>query len=475
MPASIWRTELWHGRETITLRNSSTIPLTTVALTWTISDTKLAGCLRRRARSSLLARMKRGPIENPPSPTFCPTPSLREKGSFWTFLSMKRLRTAKDEAEFLTSTWYPRLWWDGLPLHDSFSVKLDVSAGYALAASGRLDIKTGRFEASGARTFGVYLGKGMKTSSREVDGVEIAAVFTEKGAKAAAICLETAADAVRYFKNWLGFYPFPFLTIIPGGPGRWGGYPVATGIVAIHGLETYDDGESPQHWQHITSHEIGHEYWGEWVMDPDHPAWLWIAMGIYADTEYMMARKFDPERRASWMGNYIRAIPMHYDLTLDILPAQEEKILYDYNNTVVHSKGPAVINALAVALGQETFERIYKKCLRIFGGKVSAGGISRNSAKRKADKIWPGSSIQWVRSNAYVCYQIESTDSRPEGDGFRTEIRIKRLGTMTMPVPVKAVFEDGSEQSALTDRTRDVDTPRISKPGQAQGGGPQSR
>jgi hypothetical protein len=66
------------------------------------------------------------------------------------------------------------------------------------------------------------------------------------------------------------------------------------------------------------SHEIGHEYWSEWVLDPDDPASLWIAMGIFADTEYMTARGFDPNRRTDWMGNYINAIPMSDDTTLDM-------------------------------------------------------------------------------------------------------------------------------------------------------------
>jgi tetratricopeptide (TPR) repeat protein len=444
------------GSETITFENSSTMPLTTVALAWTISETS---SLDVSVGGKKIAPRPDGAGAKRKSPVYYVLPNpIAPRGRLVLDVSFnEKIETAKGKLEFLTSTWYPRLWWDGLPLHDSFSVKLDVTAGYALAASGRFDKKTGRFEAEGARSFGVYLGKGMKTSSREVDGVEITAVFTEKGAKAAAICLETAVDAVRYFKNWLGFYPFPFLTIIPGGPGRWGGYPFATGIVAIHGLETYVDGESPQHWQHITSHEIGHEYWGEWIMDSDNPAWLWIAMGIYADTEYMIARKFDPERRASWMGNYIQAIPMYYDMTLDITPAQEEKILYDYNNTVVHSKGPAVINALAVALGQETFEHIYKKCLRIFGGKSLGWRDFQKFCEVESGQNLAWFFDQWVRSNVYACYKIESTESRPDGDGFRTEIRVKRLGTMKIPVPVKAVFEDGSEQSALTDRTADID------------------
>jgi hypothetical protein len=34
--------------------------------------------------------------------------------------------------------WYPRLWWNGLPNHDVFKVKLDIPTGYALAINGRL-------------------------------------------------------------------------------------------------------------------------------------------------------------------------------------------------------------------------------------------------------------------------------------------------------------------------------------------------
>gem|GEM_PF-2428793 len=104
-------------------------------------------------------------------------------------------------------------------------------------------------------------------------------------------------DVVRFCKEWLNFYPYPFLYIIPGGSGRWGGYPFATGIVAIHGQETFKEGEPLVWWRHITSHEIRHEYWGEWVLDPDNPDWLRIGMGIFIDTEYMLARHFDPEMR----------------------------------------------------------------------------------------------------------------------------------------------------------------------------------
>jgi len=283
------------------------------------------------------------------------------------------------------------------------------------------------------------------------------AYFTEKGAKAAAVCLETAADAVHFYKEWLGFYPFPFLNIIPGGDGRWGGYPVATGIVAIHGLETYVDGEPPLHWQHITSHEIGHEYWGEWVLDADTPSWVWICLGIFADTEYMTVRGFEPERAARWTRNYVNALPLYYDMALDAPPDREDAVKYDFNNTVVHSKGPAFVYALDSVLGRDVFLRTYKRVLRDYAGKRFGWRDLKVVAEAESGRSLGWFFDAWVRSNQYLCYGLEREESRPDGSGgFTTDVRVVRRGTMSMPVPVQAVFGDGTIQSAQADRTQAV-------------------
>lgn len=446
------------GRETVSLKNPGMDPLGVVALDWNVGPISTLEVAVKGKRifppEGSIPPIQQGPVLVRLPEPLAPGAAVDLDVSF----SMKT-GSSRGETEFSTSRWYPRLWWDGLDHHDAYSVRLEVPDGWTVAASGRLDPKSGRFEAPAAKTFGLYLAKGLKTASREVDGVLITSYFTDKGAKAAAVCLDTAADAVRFYKQWLGFYPFAFLHIVPGGPGRWGGYPVATGIVAIHGLETYVEGESPRHWQHITSHEIGHEYWGEWVCDPDRPAWIWIGMGIFADTEFMTVRGFDPERRAEWMGNYINGIPMYFDTTLDAPPGREDAVHYDFNNTVIHSKGPAAINALDSVLGRDVFMKVYKRCLRDFGGRRLGWRDLRTVAEAESGQNLAWFFDAWVRSNEYLCYGVESKASRADGSGgFVSEVRVKRLGTMSMPVPVQAVFEDGSNEIAKTDRTRVITT-----------------
>lgn len=443
------------GTQTVTLKNDSHKPLSILAVSWKIND---ASSIKLKTREQLLTPIS---IENnlpSSSPLFYRLPKpLNPRKKITLEITFKEFfEPAANKHEFGTTQWFPRIWWDGLPTHDSFSVKLDIPEGYALAASGRLDESTGRFEIRSARTFGIYLGEDQKTETREVDSIQITTLFTEKGAPCAAVLMDKAVDAVKFYKNWLGFYPFDVLYVIPGGSGPWGGYPFATGIVVIHGEETFKEGGSILHWQRIMAHEIGHQYWGEWVLDPDNPEWLWIGMGIFADTEYILARNIDPQRRVSWMSNYINGVSMYYDTTVDIPPAQLSKIKYDHSNTVVHPKGFSIISALDSVLGRETFKRIYKKALREYGGKRLGWRELQRFFEKESGQNLSWFFEQWVRSNKYLCYRIESQKSQPEGDGFLSTVKVKKLGTMAMPVPVKAVFEDGTEQLKQTDRSQEV-------------------
>ncbi len=445
------------GTETVTLKNNAGRLIDVLAFDWLISGSYSINILASGNTLTLLNKMEESSAESPLfyrlSEPLGPGEKIKFEINF-----KKTFEVEEDSIEFGTTYWYPRIWWDDLPVHDSFSVKLDIPEGWVLAISGRLNNRTGRYDIDGAKTFGIHLAENHKTETREVDGILVTTLFTEKGAKAASICMETAVDAIKYYKDWLGFYPFEFLYIIPGGPGRWGGYPFATGIVVIHGEETFKEGEPLTHWQRITAHEIGHEYWGEWVLDPDNPAWVWIGMGIFADTEYILARNIDPKRRQSWMSNYLDGIAMYSDTTVDIPPAQLSKIQYDRNNTVTHSKGFSIVSALDSVLGREAFERIYKKCLKTYGGKRLGWRDLQRFYEKESGQSLDWFFDQWVRSNKYLCYKIESQESAKDGDTFRSEVKVKRLGSMMMPIPVKAIFEDGTEQVKQTDRSLEVDT-----------------
>ena len=353
--------------------------------------------------------------------------------------------------------WYPKLWWDDIPTRDSFAVKLDIPDGYVAATSGNLDTASGLYKNPGVTTnFGLWLSPNVQVEEQDADGVKVRSLFTEEGKECALLCLETAVDVIRFYKDVHGVFPFDSLTIIPGGSRPMGGYPFASALVVIHGQQAFE--KRPElHWKWITAHEIGHQYWGEYIMSEEErsdytESWLMIGMGIFADRMYVEARKLGDDKHQSFFGRFLGGLKEHFDITADAPESLKARQKYDRNNVLIHGKGYSIISALRSVLGDDIFKIVYLRCIEEYGGKRMSYGDLRDVAEEETGENLKWFFDQWVRSPKYLCYQITSTESHPEGEGFLTTITVESQGeSIIMPVEVKAVFKDGSTQTACTE------------------------
>ncbi len=442
------------GRETIRFVNPGPRPMTRIALDWAVSPARTIQVTVDGRRLEPLDPEGKARLVSPlvfelPAPI----PAKGELTLSVEFSAADLLRG--DGREYKLTRWFPRLWWNGLAVHDAFEVRIAAPPGYALAAGGRFDPRQGAFVVESAPAFGVYLGRGMAVEEADADGVLVRALFTPAGADCARLCLATATDAVRFYKKMHGFYPFPSLTVVPGGSEPWGGYPLAAGIVVIHGQEKMAS-RNADFWQWITAHEVGHQYWGEHVLDADEPAWLWIGLGIFADREYSRSRGLSAERHPGFFAQFLAGLEKRFDTTLDIPPAEEARIDWDRNNIVVHGKGFSVVSALDGVLGREAFLRAYARAQREYGGRRMGWRDFLRLAEEESGLDLGWFSQAWVRSSTYPCYKVTAQDSVPRGSGFAVEVRIASLGTMRMPVPVRIELQDGSSRTAVTDRLSDL-------------------
>jgi len=239
-----------------------------------------------------------------------------------------------------------------------------------------------------------------------------------------------------------------------------GGYPAATNIIVIHGMGRMD--EKPElHWRWITAHEIGHQYWGRHVMEKDDPAWLWIGLGIYADRQYCRARNLGSDKHEQLMERYIKGVREGLDTTVSRSQEERSNIKFDFNNVVTHGKGFGIISALDCLLGQPTFERIYRRCLHEFAGRPMGLHEFRTLCERETGQDLGWFFGQWVNSNKVLSYEIASQRCEKKDDAYVTEVEVRCLGTLRMPVPVTARFENGTSQRATTERLRDTNVLRF--------------
>jgi beta-lactamase regulating signal transducer with metallopeptidase domain/tetratricopeptide (TPR) repeat protein len=364
----------------------------------------------------------------------------------------------KDVDKIAVGRWYPHLW-RGFETHDDYKVKLSVPEEYVVVTSGFLNKKTGYYHAEDVRSFGLFLGKGFDSIDANAKNVNIRCIFTPNSRKCAELLLKTAVDVINFYRQRFGFYPSKCLTIIPGMSTPAGGYPVATNIVAVHGMEKLDS-MPKYHWQWITAHEIGHQYCGEHILSKD-PAdsfdWLMIGLGIYADREYTQARNLSLAKHQGLMNRYSKGVRAGLDTTINITHEQQSKIQWDFNNVVVHGKSYSVISALDCVLGKETFSRIYQRCLKEFAGRRLGISDFQIVCEDESDQDLGWFFDQWVNSNKFLSYEISSKKCEKLRRGYKSEIEVKCLGNLKMPVPVAAYFEDGSSQIKSTNRLSNTD------------------
>jgi len=352
--------------------------------------------------------------------------------------------------------WNPRLWW-GFPTADDYAVKLDAPSEYVVGSSGRLNAQTGYYECQGAKTFGLFLARDYRVAEAMAGDVQVRCLYAADMETCARLLLDTAVDVIGFYRSRFSFYPYKSLTIIPGVDQPMGGYPVAAGLVAIHGQQRMS--EQPWlHWQWITAHEIGHQYFGEYVLEPNSPGWLWIGLGIYADREYVRARGLGLDKHRSLVARYVEGVGKNLDTTLHRTAEQISKVGFDYNNVAMHGKGFSVISALACVLGPETFGSIYQRCLRDYGGRRLGVDEFQAICEAESQQDLGWFFDQWVRSNRYLQYQVASQSCVKDNDKYVTRVRVECRGTLQMPIPVMASFEDGTSQVQFSDRLLKTDT-----------------
>jgi hypothetical protein len=355
----------------------------------------------------------------------------------------------------ITSFAVPRVWW-GFGTLDDYEVHVAAPDGYVLATTGRYDSVKRVYVANGARAFGMFMGKGYESAEADAGGVQVRAVFTSQGRPCAELLLKTAVDVIGFYRTRFGFYPHKSLSIVPGMDYPAGGYPPATALVVVHGQHRM--AERPEaFWRWITAHEIGHMYWGDYVLaqGADSLNWLMIGMGIHADQEYRRARGI--VGAGALESNYANGVQQGRDTTMDVTREQESAIKWDFNNTVEHGKSIAMLNALESVVGRETFDAVYRRVLHDYAGKRLGWREFQRIAEIQSGQDLDWFFESWIRSSGSVFYRVADQDCAPASSGFNCSVRIERTGATRMPVTVDAQFEDGTEQRARTERLADID------------------
>ena len=266
--------------------------------------------------------------------------------------------------------------------------------------------------------------------------------------------IEYVNDAVYYYSEWNGDYPYNQATAVDGALSAGGGmeYPNIT-VIGKSG--------SAYSLENVIAHEVGHN-WFYGILGSNERDHAWMDEGInsFYENRYMN-KKFPPEKSKTTatisglgtLGNFFNlgsitnstlletAYQMNarrkLDQPIELSSADFTEINY---GGIVYEKTALVFEYLNVYLGEETFDRCMKKYFETWKFKHPQPEDLKKIFIRET-----GKDLEWffddlLQTTKQIDYKIISSKKCQEAcDGVSYAITLKNTGEILSPVSVSSV------------------------------------
>lgn len=249
------------------------------------------------------------------------------------------------------------------------SDQIVVASGSALARSEHGDsTATTAFVTGPMRDFAVVMSADFVTSTARVDGTLVTSYYLSQDAEGGKWALDYAADALEFFSEYFGPYPYAEFDVVET-PTTAGGieYP---GLVVI-AQRLYD--QSGGFSEFATAHEVAHQWWYGLVgSDQVDEPWLDEALAQYSTLLYCETVRgpnvADEVRKRVFEQPYERLVEEGRDAPVG-QPVQAFS-REDYG-LVVYGKGPLFFQALRDEVGDEVFFAILRAYLGAYRYQIA--------------------------------------------------------------------------------------------------------
>lgn len=232
----------------------------------------------------------------------------------------------------------------------------------------------------------------------------------------------------------------------------------------------------------VVAHEVAHQWWGIGVgVDYNAENWLSESFAQYISIRYFEEKYGDSEPNLFPLGKgllegllqdaigfqnlrqhqvelpYMLAVRDGFD---EALVRTLSRLRYgnpEHQIDRLYRKGYLVLRALEGLVGRPTLEAILKETYKRFNYKQVSSQEFADLAEKIAQRPLQNFFQQWLYSDSFVDYSIDSTHSEKTADGYITRISVRRRGEIVHPVTVAAITQDGErlEQSWTAERPED--------------------
>ncbi len=242
------------------------------------------------------------------------------------------------------------------------------------------------------------------------------------------------AEAMRFFNEHIGQYPYKQYSVIQGGDG---GMEYAMGTL-ITGERKFGSLVG------VMAHEMAHS-WFQHVLATNEAKYEWMDEGFTSFISRLCMNEIMTPKKENPFENTYKG---YYNLALSgkeqpqTTHADRYVLNFAYGISA-YSKGAIFLSQLGYIIGQDNLMETIKKYYTDFKFKHPVP----NDIKRTAEKI-SGMELDWyltdwTQTTNTIDYGINEVSS----EGEKTVISLERIGLMPMPLDILVVYADGSQET----------------------------
>ena len=242
------------------------------------------------------------------------------------------------------------------------------------------------------------------------------------------------ASLMQFYNNTIGPYPYEQYSVVHGGDG---GMEYAM-LTLINGGRSYEGLVG------VTAHELAHS-WFQHVLATNEMKHEWMDEGFtsfisaYAEAAVLEKQDDFPIER-SYMGYF--ALARSGNEQPQMTNANRYSYNYAYERTA-YSKGAVFLAQLGYVIGQENLSKTLREYYREFKFKHPRPNDFRRVAERVSGIQLKWYLTDWTQTTNTIDYGIQSV---VETDEDQTEITLRRLQEMPMPVDLLVNLKNGQQK-----------------------------
>lgn len=241
-------------------------------------------------------------------------------------------------------------------------------------------------------------------------------------------------EAMRFFSNNIGKYPYDQYSVVQGGDGGME-YAMSTLITGGRDFGSLVG---------VMAHEMAHS-WFQHILATNETKHSWMDEGFTSFISslcmnQLMEKNLDNPFEGSYRG-YRALVNSGKEQ-----PQTTHSDRYDLNfaySIAAYSKGSVFLSQLGYIIGQENLMKTIRKYYEDFKFKHPTPNDIKRVAEKVSDMELDWYLTDWTKTTNTIDYGIKSVEENANG----TKIVLERKGLMPMPIDLLVVYKDGSSET----------------------------